>query len=103
MPIEQFEAIAKQIFPKIKKVVLYGHGEPLMHPDFEKIVKISSKYLPKDGKIDFTTNGSLLTPLKLDKILLNKINRIIVSFDTSNFMKLKDIRSGNRRKITVTV
>ncbi|QEE14523.1 radical SAM protein [Promethearchaeum syntrophicum] len=94
MPLEQFEAMAEQIFPKIKKVVLYGHGEPLMHPDFEKLVKYSRKYLPKDGKIDFTTNGSLLTPEKIDKILLNNINKIIVSFDTSNFMKLKEIRSG---------
>ena len=94
MPLEQFEVIAKKVFPKIKKVVLYGHGEPLMHPDFEKLVKITRKYLPKDGKIDFTTNGSLLTPSKLDEILKSNINRIVVSFDTSNFMKLKEIRSG---------
>ncbi len=102
MPLEQFEALAKQIFPKIKKVVLYGHGEPLMHPDFEKIVKITRKYLPKDGKIDFTTNGSLLTPSKLDQILKNNINRIVVSFDTSNFMKLKEIRAGIQEDRIVT-
>ena len=44
MPLEQFEALAKQIFPKIKKVVLYGHGEPLIHPDFEKLVKIARQF-----------------------------------------------------------
>jgi len=102
MPLEQFEAIAKKVFPNIKKVVLYGHGEPLMHPDFEKIVKITRKYLQKDGKIDFTTNGSLLTPSKLDKILKNNINRIVVSFDTSNFMKLKEIRAGIQEDQIVT-
>ena len=102
MALEHFEALAKDIFPKIKKVVLYGHGEPLMHPDFEKLVKIARRYLPKDGKIDFTTNGSLLTPEKIDKILIEGINKIVVSFDTSNFMKLKEIRSGIQEDQIVT-
>jgi len=102
MPLVQFEPLAKQVFPKIKKVVLYGHGEPLMHPEFERLVKIARKYLPKDGKIDFTTNGSLLTPEKIDKILENNINKIVVSFDTSNFMKLKEIRSGIQEDQIVT-
>ena len=102
MPLEQFEALAKQIFPKIKKVVLYGHGEPLMHPDFEKLVEMARKFLPKDGKIDFTTNGSLLTPEKIEILLLNNINQIVVSFDTSNFMKLKEIRSGIQEDQIIT-
>ncbi|MHA1718018.1 MAG: radical SAM protein [Promethearchaeota archaeon] len=92
--IELFKQIAKSVFPKLKKVVLYGHGEPLMHPEFEQLVRITREYLPEEGKIEFTTNASLLVPSKVDNILKYGINKIIVSFDTSNIMKLKEIRSG---------
>ncbi|UYP45940.1 GTP 3',8-cyclase [Candidatus Lokiarchaeum ossiferum] len=92
--ISLYRKIAKEAFPNVKKIVLYGVGEPLMHPDFLEILKITRKHLPPTGLIDFTTNGALLTPELLTQILPYGINRIVVSLDTSNFNRLQKMREG---------
>ncbi len=94
MNLTLFEKVAEELFPHLDKVILYGLGEPLMHPNFLKILEISRKYLSPEGLIDFTTNGSLLTPDLADQILEYWLNRIIMSVDTSNLPKLMMIREG---------
>jgi MoaA/NifB/PqqE/SkfB family radical SAM enzyme len=89
-----FEKIAQILFPRLKKVILYGLGEPLMHPEFLQLLTITRRYLPENGLIDFTTNGSLLDRNLAEQILSFKINRIIVSLDAANLPKLRTIRSG---------
>lgn len=89
-----YRKLAKETFPKVKKVVLYGVGEPLMHPDFLEILKITREHLPPLGLIDFTTNGVLLLPELLTQILQFRINRIVMSLDTANFNRLQKMREG---------
>jgi len=73
LPLEIFQKIAEESFPYISRLVLYGMGEPLVHPNFIEMLQIARKYLSKNATIFFTTNGSLLDKGKIDFILENKL------------------------------
>jgi MoaA/NifB/PqqE/SkfB family radical SAM enzyme len=60
--LDLYEKIAKSSFPLLKKLILYGLGEPLVNPNFPEMLRIARKHLPKDSTITISTNGSLLTP-----------------------------------------
>lgn len=82
LPVEIFQKIAEESFPSISRLVLYGMGEPLMHPNFIEMLQIARKYLSKNATIFFTTNGSLLDKEKIDFILeSNLVDEIAFSCD----------------------
>ncbi|MDR1485194.1 MAG: radical SAM protein [Planctomycetaceae bacterium] len=61
IPLEQlsewFETWSKKIAPE--RFTILG-GEPLLHPEVEKVIQIAGKYW-KDSQILFVTNGMILT------------------------------------------
>ncbi|MHA1229178.1 MAG: radical SAM/SPASM domain-containing protein [Candidatus Helarchaeota archaeon] len=94
-PIDDFKIIAKKYFPKLERVIFMGIGEVLLHPSFPEFIEISSRYLPSNGKIEFSTNGSLLTSNLTDEIIekgRRKLDRIIVSVESPYLFKLQKIR-----------
>jgi len=93
MSFDLFKKIANEAFPSVKRVTLYGEGEPLVHPDFIRMVDFARKRLPKDAEIFFSTNGSLLDE-NIANILFKKIGVDCVAFsiDTFDSIKLKNIR-----------
>lgn len=81
--LEAYQKIAEEVFPTLKKLVLYGLGEPLMHPNFLILLEIARIHLPPSAKITFTTNGSLLDSEKIDHILDNELaDEIIFSCES---------------------
>jgi MoaA/NifB/PqqE/SkfB family radical SAM enzyme len=94
MDASVFENLARQTFPTLDRVILYGVGEPLMHPGFLSLLKISRQYLPEHGCIEFTTNGSLLAPATLDAMRPYNLARIIVSLDSPFNQKNEKLRQG---------
>lgn len=81
MTIEQFEYIIKQVKRVTEYVYLHVKGEPLLHPELVKILKICSE---NKIKVNITTNGTLLK----DKgaILLNAdcIRQLNISLHSEN-------------------
>ena len=69
LSLDSFQSLAEEVFPNLEKLVLYGFGEPLIHPDFIEMLEISRKYLPSESKVTFTTNGSLLNKNRIDTIV----------------------------------
>ena len=57
MPVENFEKILSQIKKYLPQIYLHVKGEPLMHPDIEKIIFCAEK---ENILINLTTNGSFL-------------------------------------------
>lgn len=57
MSVENFEKIIKKIHTYTNLVCLHVKGEPLLHNDLEKILKILEKY---KLKANITTNGTLI-------------------------------------------
>ncbi len=63
-----FEDILKQIsqLKPVSQVYLTGNGEPLMHPDLEKLISLSNKYGFIPG---FSSNGSLFSEERTKSLL----------------------------------
>ena len=57
LPFSLFEK-AKEIFPYTEEVTLLGWGEPLCHPEFEKIFQVCASY--KNMKTYIISNGLIL-------------------------------------------
>ena len=81
MTLEQFECIVNEIKPYTDYVYLHVKGEPLLHPDLDKILDICSK---NNIKVNITTNGTLLK--QNEDILINSdcIRQINVSLHSEN-------------------
>ena len=76
MPLESFENIAAQIQGKTKEICLHLMGEPLGHPHLKEILDVCTRY---DLRVNFTTNGVLLTKQKIELLLLPVIRQVNIS------------------------
>jgi len=73
----------------IKVLRLYGFGEPLMHKHFEWLVA-HAKRSKKILSVDTTTNASLLTPARSERIITSGIDRINISIEGMNDTHYKE-------------
>lgn len=94
MPLASFKKLSSS-FNEMEKVVLYGLGEPLTHPNFMEMVQLARTSLKKDSEISFSTNGSLLNAKLAEKLLKEiGVNMISFSFDTIETSALERLRVG---------
>lgn len=79
MPIELYDTILnKLVNPHI--ITLTGWGEPLCHPQFPALIERANKIFSA-AQIKFTTNGLLLIPQEIEKILKHNVFQINISID----------------------
>jgi len=79
----------------VDKVALFGFGEPLTHRDFVEMVALARKGIRDDGKIVFSTNGSLLDRKIADRLVKEiGVNKVSFSLDTPDLSKLAKLRIG---------
>lgn len=72
-------------------VVLHGTGEPILHPKFDKLIKIFKKHR---FKVMFSTNGSLLEPKKIQKLVRAGVDEIVFSLDGVSKCTVESLRVG---------
>jgi radical SAM protein with 4Fe4S-binding SPASM domain len=88
---EQFRKILREVVPHTDQVCLHLMGEPLAHPEFEKILQICNE---EKAVIHLTTNGTFLSKFGFETFLnapcLRQINFSLHSFK-DNYPD-KDIR-----------
>lgn len=78
-------------FPhKIKCMRLYKEGEPLVNKMLPDMIKYAKEKDVAD-KIEFTTNGSLLTPEKNKELIDAGLDRIVISVEAVSEEKYKKI------------
>lgn len=94
--LDLYEKIAKSSFSRLKRLILYGLGEPFINPNFPEMLRIARQHLPKDSTIAINTNGSLLTPTIANKVLKATPISISFSIDTIDVVKLGCIREGSK-------
>jgi MoaA/NifB/PqqE/SkfB family radical SAM enzyme len=94
--LDLYKKIAESSFSRLKRLILYGVGEPFVNSDFPEMLRTAREHLPKDSTISISTNGSLLTPTIANKIL-EEAKPITISFsiDTIDVVKLGRIREGS--------
>ena len=82
MTTQQFEYIAKQVSPLTDNICLHLMGEPLLHPNLEKILTTAKQ---NNLNVNLTTNGTLLKQNLnlLQKGLLRKISISLHSFEAN--------------------
>ncbi|WP_097027927.1 radical SAM/SPASM domain-containing protein [Clostridium peptidivorans] len=95
MSIETFEKILDQIRPHTDYIYLHVKGEPLLHPEIDKLLDLSYE---KGLKVNITTNGTLINKAK-DKLIakpaLRQINFSLHSFDGNEGGEDKDSYINN--------
>ena len=100
--IENFEEIIKKINNYTDYIYLHVKGEPLLHPEIDKILDIAEKY---NLKVNLTTNGTLF-PNVVDKIKDKKaLHKINFSLHSENNYKnyLENIFENVKKISTDTV
>ena len=80
LSVNEFENILKKINDYTNYIYLHVKGEPLLHPDLDKILDLLDKY---NKKVIITTNGTLLKE-RLDILLKHNIYRINISLHSEN-------------------
>lgn len=81
MKIEMFNKMLDQIQAHTEYIYLHVKGEPLLHPEIDKLLDLCYE---KGFKVNLTTNGTLITKVKdqlLLKPALRQINFSLHSFD----------------------
>ncbi|MBS7640666.1 MAG: radical SAM protein [Candidatus Bathyarchaeia archaeon] len=89
-----YERALSSISKYLKRIVLYGFGEPLINPNFIEMLRIARDILSKDSEIIVSTNGSMLNPTLFEKMARIGVDNILFSVDTVDACKLKCIREG---------
>ena len=56
-------------------IVLSGYGEPMLHPELMKMVKI----LGEDIILEIVTNGDTLTSKAINNLYANNVNKLLIS------------------------
>ena len=93
MTMELFEKVLREIhrFPKkIKLIETYSFGEPLCNPNLEDMIaQIREEDIAE--RINFTTNGLLLTPKRIDALMAAQVDTIRISLqglDAETYRKM---------------
>lgn len=95
-----YRKIARECFSRLRRLILYGFGEPFIHPQILKMLRIARRNLPENGEIIISTNGSLITTKTASKIVKEiGVDSISFSIDTISQAKLSRIREGSNFKL----
>jgi len=97
--LDLYKKIAESSFPLLERLILYGLGEPFIHPGFLEMLRIARRYLSKKSEIIINTNGSLLAPHIAEKVLKIGIDSLSFSIDTMDAAKLGRIRDGSKPSV----
>jgi MoaA/NifB/PqqE/SkfB family radical SAM enzyme len=79
LPVEVFERIAADLFPRAWRVALACAAEPMIHPRFREIIAIAGRYGVPD--LWFPTNLLALTPATAAGIVENHVTTVAASID----------------------
>ncbi len=80
MPFKVFERIASEL-SAVEQLILNGIGEPLLHPDLEKMIKVARKTMPRKAVIGFQTNGLLMSAEKARRLVSAGLSTVCLSLD----------------------
>jgi len=78
----------------VKKILLCGQGEPLLHPDFKEVVAQADTHMLET---ELMTNAYYLTPEIIRHLLSHKLKKIIISLhcaDEKTFLKVHPHREA---------
>jgi MoaA/NifB/PqqE/SkfB family radical SAM enzyme len=79
LTINEFKHIISQ-FPFLKKIGLYGIGEPLNNPCIYEMIKICHD---RNIKTEFVSNATLFNETRINQLIDAGLNNIYISIDSA--------------------
>jgi len=79
MPLDVFERVAADLFPRAWRVALGCAAEPMIHPRFRDILAVAARYGVPD--LWFPTNLLALTPQTAAALVENRVTTVAASID----------------------
>ncbi len=100
MSLHDFEKIAAETFHLAYYVQLPFGFEPLMHPRFDRIVRIAARYnVPNTGVV---TNGSLLLGKRAEAILETQaVTGLAISIDSTDPIRFRQLRGRDHVRLVM--
>ena len=95
LSMETFEA-ALAAFPRLEHLELQGEGEPLLHPRF---FDLAARAKERGLEVSFITNGSLLSPEVVERILDGGFEAVLVSIDSPRAEAFRALRGAPLDKV----
>jgi len=89
MDIGRFEAVARTLFPVVAEVELNSQGDPLLHPQIDRVLEIVAQYRC-DLKVQ--TNGTLFSD-RVIELLCQQSGTIMLSLDAVG-PRFDEVRRG---------
>jgi molybdenum cofactor biosynthesis enzyme MoaA len=90
MPIEEFELIAKKVFPYVKRWQPTVAGEPMMSQGFDQMIEMAEAF---GVKAEMFTNATLLHDKRIE-LLAPNLGSMSISFDGATKDTFEFIREG---------
>ena len=87
-----FASIADSVLPHAKAVMLSLGSEPLMSPDFVRVLELAALY--RVPELGFYTNALLMNDRVIDAILQNGVTLVAISVDGATKTTFESIRRG---------
>lgn len=87
LSLSEFENILKKIDKFTDYLYLHVKGEPLLHSNFEKILRLCKKY---NKQVNITTNGTLLNK-KINDIINSTVRQVNISMHSLKNDDIKEI------------
>jgi MoaA/NifB/PqqE/SkfB family radical SAM enzyme len=95
LPDERFLAFL-DAHPDLRHVELQGEGEPLLHPRFFDMAEECRR---RGIRVSLITNGSLLSPERVERLLDTGLGSIHVSIESADPAQFQSIRGGSFAKV----
>ena len=92
LPRWAYDKIAAELFPHARYVCLSLMTEPFMTRDFPERLAAVRRYGVPFGEV--ITNGTLLTPAAIERVLASGLSRVIVSIDGGTKEVFEQVRAG---------
>lgn len=81
LPFDVFKSL-KSSLVHARALILNGIGEPLLHPDLERIIRFARAHMPPGAAIGFQSNGFLLDEKKSQNLISTGLSTICLSLDS---------------------
>ncbi|MBC9929266.1 radical SAM protein [Chitinophaga qingshengii] len=97
MTLETFREVVSAV-TNLEHISIQGEGEPLLNPHFFDMIALVRQLHP-DARISFISNGSLFSSENIKRLLSLGIYRIMVSIESPDMDKFREIRGGKLEKV----
>ena len=92
LPLEVFETLAADLFPRARRVALGCAAEPMLHPKFREILKVAGRYRVPD--LWFPTNLLALTERTAEELVDAGVTTVAASIDGATRETYEKVRVG---------